>query len=209
MNCPLCKNSDIFQFCRDKKREYYRCKICFLVFVPDKYLPSFEIEKAEYDLHENSPHDMGYRKFLSRLFLPLNSKLPRPQKGLDFGSGPGPTLSVMFTEAGHNMQIFDPFYANDPQVLEKKYDFITATEVLEHIYNPAEVLKKIFSILKTNGKLGLMTKMVTNQEAFSNWHYKNDITHVRFYSKPTFQWLAKKYNLNAEFIEKDVIILSK
>ena len=33
-------------------------------------------EKAQYDLHENDPYDLGYRKFLSRLTDPLLAKLP-------------------------------------------------------------------------------------------------------------------------------------
>jgi len=52
---------------------------------------------------KNSPDDPRYRAFLSRLFIPLNERIAPESCGLDFGSGPGPTLSVMFEEQGHTM----------------------------------------------------------------------------------------------------------
>ena len=43
----------------------------------------------------------------------------------------------MFEEMGHTVALYDYFYANDPFVLHHLYDFITATEVVEHLHNPA------------------------------------------------------------------------
>ena len=78
--------------------------------MPYQFLSPKE-EKSEYDLHENSSDDPGYRRFLARLFDPVSHQLAPNSYGLDFGSGPGPTLSVMFEEAGHSMEIYDPFFA--------------------------------------------------------------------------------------------------
>ena len=51
-----------------------------------------------------------------------------------------------------------------------------------------------------------MTKLVIDAEAFSRWHYKNDLTHVSFFSKTTMQWLAETYHCELEFVGKDVMI---
>ena len=74
--------------------------------------------------------------------------------GLDFGSGPKPTLSVMFEEAGHCMTTFDYFYENVPSAFERQYDFITATEVVEHLHNPKEELERLWACLKQGRETG-------------------------------------------------------
>lgn len=209
LTCPLCASTDTNHFYRDLRRDYHRCRECALVFVPpDQRLGPME-ERAVYDQHENSPHDAGYRRFLSRLFDPLRQRLAPSARGLDFGAGPGPTLSVMFEEAGHPMAIYDPFYSPDMSVLARKYDFITATEVVEHLFTPGEELTRLAGMLTDGGWLGLMTKRVTDPRAFSNWHYILDPTHVVFFSEATFLWLGDHLNMDVEFPAADVALLQR
>jgi SAM-dependent methyltransferase len=207
--CPLCGTNGATEYYRDGRRCFYQCAHCELVFVsPDQFL-SLEEEKAEYDLHCNSPDDAGYRRFLSRTYLPMQARLAPASIGLDFGSGPGPTLSVMFAEAGHHVSIYDSFYARDSAIFDRTYDFITATEVVEHLHHPMNELDRLWRCLRPDGLLGIMTKMVIDREAFSGWHYKNDMTHVCFYSETTFNWLAMHWNAGLEFVDKDVVIFKK
>ncbi len=207
--CPLCAAVDIQRFYADRAREYLQCGICSLVFVPFVYFISQDKEKQRYDIHQNCSLDQGYRKFLDRTYGAMQKILKPASSGLDFGSGPGPTLSLMFKEAGHKMAIYDYFYAQDKSVFERQYDFITATEVLEHLHQPRQELERLWACLKPGGKLGIMTKLVLNKQAFSSWHYINDMTHVCFFSKETFQWLANKWQAEIDFIDKDVIFLYK
>ena len=204
--CLLCGNDAVTQFHEDKRRNYVRCEACQLVFVPSQYWLSKDEEKAVYDLHENNPEDQGYRRFLSRLSEPLLVKLAEERHGLDFGCGPGPVLSQLFIEKGHCMSMFDPFYFNDVSLLDKNYDFVCSTEVVEHLYFPDKELTRLFSMVKPGGWLGLMTKMVTNQQAFSRWHYIQDLTHVCFYSRPTFEYIGERFNASVEFFGNDVIL---
>jgi len=207
--CPLCQLAPGEPFAQDAKRHYLQCPICRLVFVPADYFLTPEAEKKVYDQHQNSPDDLGYRRFLSRLFTPLSQRLPPNSHGLDFGSGPGPTLSVMFQEIGHSMAIYDPFYAPDPTPLSQMYDFVTATEVVEHLHTPHQELDLLWSRLQPGGTLGIMTKRVLNAEAFPQWHYKNDPTHVSFFSAETFEWLAQHWGADLTFIGKDVVLFAK
>ncbi|MDN3714519.1 methyltransferase domain-containing protein [Vibrio breoganii] len=209
LDCPLCHHSESKFYWEDKRRQYHQCQRCELVFVdPNQRLDSSQ-EKAHYDLHENDPTDVGYRKFLSRVQIPLAERIGSHKQGLDFGCGPGPTLSLMMQEAGHDVDLYDLYYYPDTKVLNKRYDFITATEVIEHLYQPDVVWAQWMSMLKPGGWLGLMTKMVRDVEAFSTWHYKNDHTHVVFFSRSTFEFLAARDELELEFIENDVILLRK
>ncbi|MFP4160303.1 MAG: class I SAM-dependent methyltransferase [Desulfobacterales bacterium] len=207
--CPLCGGPDIAGYTRDRFRKYLVCSTCALVFVPEKYHVCREDEKKRYDLHNNHPDDPGYRKFLSRLFHPLCERIPCGAEGLDFGCGPGPALAAMFRESGYLIELYDKFYAPDNSVLEKTYDFIAAAEVAEHLEKPGRELARLMEMLRPGGILGIMTKLVIDREAFDRWHYKNDLTHVCFFSGQTFQWLAGTWQVKVEFMGNDVILLYK
>ncbi|MFK8048691.1 MAG: class I SAM-dependent methyltransferase [Halioglobus sp.] len=180
-----------------------------MVYVLPKYYLDSAAELAEYDKHQNVVDDPGYRHFLSRLSEPLLERLSPGARGLDFGCGPGPALADMLTHAGCSMDLYDVFYRPDLSVLEKNFDFICATEVVEHLHRPGEVLEQLWKLISIGGYLGLMTKLVLDQNAFASWHYKNDPTHVCFFSRQTFQWWADEYDARVEFMGADVIILCK
>ncbi len=213
LSCVLCgsdrtewvhKDDTRMQYMRD----YYLCSECGLIFVPPGQRLDADEEKSRYDMHENNPEDPRYRKFLSRMFNPISKKLKSDSYGLDFGSGPGPTLNLMLEEEGHTVRIYDPFYADDQSVFDGRYDFITTTETAEHLYNPLMELDRLWSCLKPGGYLGVMTRRWTAVEEFKNWHYKNDDTHVIFFHEDTFRWLQKRWKANLEMYERDVVIFT-
>lgn len=206
--CRLCERTRALFFHYELRR-YFRCTECGLVFVdPEAYLDGDQ-ERAVYDQHQNSPDDPGYRRFLSRLFQPVANRLAPGSRGLDFGSGPGPTLSVMFEEVGHTMSLFDPFYAPDSTVFDRQYDFITASEVVEHLFRPRMDLERVWGCLQPGGVLGVMTKRVRDEAAFSRWHYKNDPTHVCFFGLETFEWLASHWDAALDVVGDDVVLFEK
>lgn len=115
----------------------------------------------------------------------------------------------MFREVGHTVALYDHFYAKNSAALQQTYDFITATEVVEHLHDPATIFSQLWTLLKPGGYLGLMTKLVQDQEAFTTWHYKNDLTHVCFFSRATFEWLAHQWQAELEFFDNDVMLFHK
>jgi 2-polyprenyl-3-methyl-5-hydroxy-6-metoxy-1,4-benzoquinol methylase len=210
--CPLCAEPGAaLPFYSDAKRSYIRCGSCGLIGVLPSHYLSLQDERAEYDKHQNNPDDDGYRNFLNRLCAPLLQRLAPHSKGLDFGSGPGPVLSLMLAEAGCKMDIYDPHYAANGEVLggRHRYDFITATEVVEHLRNPLMELERLWVLLKPGGWLGLMTKLALDKEAFSQWHYIHDPTHICFFSKQTMRYLAKKWGTEYILIGADVHLFQK
>lgn len=209
MHCPLCNGVDNVAFHSDRRRPYLRCERCALVFVPPSHLPGREAERREYDLHRNRVDDPGYRAFLSRLAVPLARRLSPAARGLDFGCGSGPALAAMLREAGFNVSLYDSFYYPDTAALDGRYDFITATEVVEHLHRPGSELQRLWSLLAGGGWLGIMTKLVRDREAFAGWHYKNDPTHVCFFSKQTWQWWAQRHGASLDIIGADVVLLGR
>jgi len=205
--CPLCTSRRVENYYKGQGRNYLLCKECDLVFVPQNDLPSIEVEKKKYDQHQNSPEDSEYRAFLSKLFIPMQKFIKPKTYGLDFGSGPGPTLSKMFEENGYKMDIYDIFYAPNDNVFKRKYDFITTTEVIEHLHKPREELTRLADMLKEDGVLGIMTAFRPEKEQFNSWYYKNDLTHVRFFTSKTFEYIAQMLNMQISYISGGVVIM--
>lgn len=205
--CPLCCSGKTALVCTDRRRTFFQCPECDLIFVPERFhLPPAE-EKARYDFHQNDPADSNYRNFLNRLFQPLEKKLPPGSHGLDFGCGPGPTLSLMFEEAGHHCENYDLHYANEPALLERQYDFLTCSETMEHLYRPREEFERFLRLVKPGGWIGIMTQL--HDEApvpFERWHYKDDETHVCFFSRRTFETMSEIYMIPAEFHPDSVVL---
>lgn len=214
LSCPLCHSQQTALFSQDQRRCYFICACCDLVFADPASLLDSQAELAIYQQHQNDPADPRYRQFLAKLASPLLQRLQRqsdasqqPLLGLDFGAGPGPTLSLMLSEAGLQMALYDPYFAADKSVLQHRYDVICCTEAIEHFYQPAEEWQLWLRMLKAGSWLGLMTKLRPVAADFARWHYKNDPTHVSFFSQHTFQYLATRDGFSLEIIGNDVILL--
>lgn len=207
--CLLCNSSDQEFFFKDKFRAYRCCNVCSIIFVPTEFHVSRQDEKARYEEHNNDADDIRYREFLERIAVPIRERFPKGSHGLDFGCGPTPLLADILSEDGFEMEIYDSFYETDKTVLSNKFDFIVSTEVVEHLSKPLEVFNRLFSILKPDGILAVMTQLFDDSIDFSDWHYKNDRTHICFYSIETFDWLAKELGVKYSQVEKDIFIFTK
>lgn len=209
MECVLCGSRRVTHFAHVHARDYLACPTCDLVFMAPEYRLDSEAEKARYVLHENDPTDARYRAFLNRLAQPLMERLPPGARGLDYGSGPGPTLSVMFEEQGFPMEIYDPFFAPDRSVLKRRYDFITCTEAAEHFYSPAKEFARFDAMLKPGGWLGIMTETLTDPAHFADWWYVLEPSHVCFYRTSTFEWIAARFGWHLEMPRRQVALFRK
>lgn len=212
MTCRLCESSEVGQvseFAVAHGRTYWRCARCKLTFVDSAYLPTPSEEKSRYARHQNDPADPDYRRFLSRLADPLIPKLRPGSRGLDYGSGPGPTLSVMLEEHGFRMSIYDPFFAPDSVALDSTYDFVTCTETVEHFHHPAREFSRLVDLLNPGGWLAIMTEMLQPDEDFEDWWYIRDPTHVSFYQSETMEWFGKERGLTVEFPARNVVLFQK
>ncbi|MFN4263361.1 MAG: class I SAM-dependent methyltransferase [Thioalkalivibrionaceae bacterium] len=196
-----------------QRRDYLRCTVCELTFLHPKSRLCAEEEAAHYRTHNNQVDDPRYRAFLARLAGPLIARLrtqsDKPSTGLDFGCGPGPALADMLSAAGHHMSLFDPFFYPDPWTLERTYDFITCTEVAEHLHNPGPTLERLLKCLKPQGLLAAMTTLQQSDHGFARWPYRRDPTHVVFYRMRTFQHFARLHELDFSNPAPNVIFLAR
>lgn len=209
MACPLCGSADLSPLRHGTGKEYLRCAGCALVHLHPRHRPAPEEEHAHYRLHENAPSDAGYRAFLNRLAAPLLGRLPPAAEGLDYGAGPGPTLSVMLEEAGHRAAVYDPFFAPDARALERTYDFVTCTEAVEHFHAPRAEWMRLDRLLRPGGWLGVMTEFRLPETDFAAWWYPRDPTHVCFYAEGTLRWIARWRGWEVEIPRKNVALFRK
>ncbi len=207
--CSLCSSGKLQFFFKDKFRNFFKCSTCSLIFVPSEFHVSTESEKARYEEHNNDPNDIRYRGFLERIVPPIKERFEADSRGLDFGCGPTTLLADILREDGFEMEVYDPFYAPDRSALDREYDFIVSTEVVEHLKSPLDEFRKLLSILKPNGILAVMTRLFDGSIDFKTWHYKNDRTHICFYSIETFDWLAKQLRITYGQIEHDIFVFER
>jgi hypothetical protein len=206
ISCPLCGYKGAAAVPTPGRPDYHDCSECDLIFMHPAHLPDSDTESAHYLTHENDPQDPRYRAFLDRLFTPLRTKLAPGDEGLDYGSGPGPTLSVMLEEAGFPTATYDPYFAPDTRVLERSYDFVTCTETVEHFHRPSREFDRLAGMLKPGGWLGIMTEIFPADGDFASWWYRRDPTHVSFFRESTFAWLARRYGWEWERPGRTVVL---
>ena len=206
MPCPLCHGDDLTEL----TARHALCAACGLAHLDPAQRLARDAELAHYRTHENDPADARYRAFLDRLAAPLTQRVAPPACGLDYGSGPGPTLSVMLAERGYDMAIYDPFFAPDPAPLRQRYDFITCTETAEHFHDPAAEFARLGAMLRPGGWLGVMTQLVQPATVdFANWWYARDPTHVVFYQRRTMRWIADRFGWAVEFEGETVTLFHR
>lgn len=207
-SCLLCNSERTTPHVHAHGRPHLSCAVCGLIFVPPGYHPDAESERTRYELHENDPSDERYRAYLRRVEVPLTRRISPPAVGLDYGAGPGPTLSLMLEERGFEMEIYDPFFAPHSDLLTRTYDFITCTETAEHFHSPALEFDRLHGLLNPGGWLAVMTKWADGKD-FRRWSYARDVTHVCFYQQETMAWIADHFEYQLDVPSRDVSLFRK
>jgi len=197
MKCSICKTETDIIHDLAFKIDYHKCPKCQLIQLDQDYRISFSQERVIYDQHENSLDNQGYLNY----FIDFLEKgvLPYKKDGalLDFGSGPEPVLIQLINrDYGFQTSHYDLHYAKDKSYQDRSYDVILSTEVIEHVDNPLDFMKHLSSLLKPKGIIALMTLVHDNDtEAFLQWWYRRDQTHITFYSIKTMETLASLVGL--------------
>ena len=207
--CKVCKNSNLKIFLKLGKLIYWECNVCGSKFLDPKNYISNSDEKKHYLKHDNSITDQNYKNFLLKLFEPFKDKISTSDIGLDYGCGFAPALANIFKSYGFKVELYDPFFFPNKDVLLKKYKFITCSEVVEHFFNPYDEFDKIDNLLDNNSWFGVMTTFLPKDDLFENWYYRRDPTHVVFYKKETFQYIGVHRNWQVFFPSENIVFFYK
>lgn len=205
LRCPLCSHP-AEPFRKARKRDYWHCSGCGSVMMdPRDYVTPWE-EKSRYETHNNDVEDPRYQNFVAPLVRQIISGHSPAGAGLDFGSGTGPVITKLLRDQGYQVQTFDPFFDNNTSLLREKYDYIACCEVAEHFHKPRQEFEMLRGLLKPGGKLYLMTRLYEPHIDFASWNYKNDETHVFFYSRRAMEWIADNMGFSGVAFLNDQMI---
>lgn len=206
-HCPVCQWIPPQFFREVDRRRYWRCSYCQATYLDRHQLPAADVELDCYRHHQNDPADPHYRRFLSPAFYALVDRLGADAvEGLDYGSGEGSAMAAMLEEVGYRVRRYDPYFQPDPTLLERRYDFITCTEVVEHFHEPCREFDRLNRLLRPGGWLVVLTTFLEDDAWFAQWHYRRDPTHVVFYKPPTFRCIAAMRRWTCEFPASNVAL---
>jgi hypothetical protein len=207
MKCILCSSNDVLE--QFDCAKYYYCNSCDLRFLNPNFRLSSTAEKNHYDQHNNDINDPRYKKFVEPLFLEIFKRVSSHSLGLDYGAGPGPVLASMLKEKNIYVDLYDPYFLSDVDELEKMYDFVYASESVEHFYNPYKEFLNIKQHMVKDGIFAIMTHMYSPDISFKDWYYRKDPTHVGFYSEKTMLWIKNEFQFkNLEIVSDRVAVFS-
>lgn len=192
--CRLCSTPATILF--KDSRSFYFCGTCGLIFTD---CPLTNEDKIK---HYQSQFDNDFNwKAEAKGFEPLFHKNSGDYRIFDYGSGSG-KLGSALRDLGYDVDCYEPMFDGEftSRNLYGKYDFIILNEVIEHIENLKSVLTDIHYLLGSNGR-ALIKTFLTDEiindpsnasDIFANWWYKNDMTHISFFSLITFEYICNR-----------------
>jgi len=194
--CPFCAFTEtealIYQ-----DGSFWRCRECGGISRDPATRLSPEAQRDRYLLHRNDLADLGYRHWLEAYLDAVLGWLRRHGRpteseelaGLDFGSGPNPALVALVRERGYDATGWDPFFCAEP-VLAGSARLVTCLEVSEHFETPRQDLARLADALAVGGIAAIATHLLGSDGDtadlvvfFRSWWYRQDPTHVSFYTE--------------------------
>ncbi len=229
MNCPFCENTAIKEYSLSKK--YYHCEAnrnngCGGFFVHKSFFDSTEEQKKRYLQHKNElniqSEKNGYRKYLEKFVSTVLTYVDDQDKNIhtlfDYGSGPSPSLVMLLEEYNQtsffsndvSIKHWDPFFYPDGDFFTNGADIVFCLEVIEHFEKPLEGFNGLAKSCAKDGLIAIQTQLAPNTfEEFKTWWYKEDSTHVSFYSLKAIKECAIRAGLTFEAEKNGVVFLSK
>lgn len=205
--CPLCTRNRVVNFYQDRKRHYFRCEECQLLFADaSSHLPP-SAEQSKY--RQANSKQRPLQQFITSLVDQCQQQQSAPLVGLNFGRIADASTLANVEAQGHQLLQYDPFFAADHTLLQRQYDFICCYRVFEHFRFPHREWQLLCSLLKPGGWMAISTQLLTQLSGFEKWHHKDNLTHVSFYQRATFEFLANQANFRLLFAANDLILVQK
>jgi len=224
IKCRLCSSKNTrFLFSKqtflnydDKMWDIYECFDCGLKFILNDQYPSFDYEKfynfryKDRILDDNYIHQGG--KYWKREAKILSRLLPKENiRILDIGCNAGNFLyhapkswvkygvelsALAIIGKKHGLNILQQ-NVEDIEIDDNFFDIVTMYALIEHLINIDKVFDKIYSVLKPNGILAVMT---ADSDSFKarlkgqNWHMYSPPEHQFFFTANSLDKFLVKYN---------------
>lgn len=213
MFCPLCgqkafdkKFEELVSYCifQGGKLLRHKCPNCDVIFGPHKMLTlDDEMLQLEYKLLYSIYSEGNSTESVIRTFHLLN---PTPNGiYLDYGCGGGWSEAIHELRMnGWNIYGYEPsvsssspyIFSNLEELPTMQFDGILTHNVLEHLFDPIAVTRKLGKLLADDGRLIHATPCFEYLYEFSRFH-------LYFFTGRSPEVLAKKSNLQIDRWERD------
>ncbi|MFQ5432369.1 MAG: class I SAM-dependent methyltransferase [Nitrospinota bacterium] len=201
-------------FYRDSRR-FYKCPSCGLIFT-NETAGNAASEKHYMSQWKSTDADFWKQQVDGLLSVIHKYKMPVGRL-LDFGSGAG-EITKEFQARGIEATPLDPMingYLKD-QNYPQKFEVVVGVEVIEHLPDMWDELKEIKRNLSADGIM-LFTTILTDgfidsaneREQFRGWWYKDDPTHVSFFSRKSVFRLAEHMGYTADIYGTQLFVLKR
>jgi len=211
--CPVCNSKSIEKL----QNKLSRCKTCSLQFLTNFETPEYynQIYNKNYfngDVYKNYLKEEEYRRKLFKSKIELIKKyIPAEGSVLDVGCGMGFFLMEMKKRGYHVDGLEISEYAAgiasekvdtriksgdlaDISFKLKQFNIVTFWDVLEHIYDPVESLKRVLRIIKNDGVLvieTLNTSSLTARLLKEKWPLYYPPYHIYYYNQSSMSRLLE------------------
>lgn len=233
-NCPICNSEahlygelDFSKNCEERRGTiipytglmvgYNRCQNCGHIFAPCffDWLPydyTDHIYNDDYIIADPEYVSIRPNGMADGLQNSFDSVVPFINH-LDYGGGDG-LMSKLLQNKGWKSESYDPYGQSSQELPTKKYNFITAFEVLEHTAYPLETIETICSLLDEDGGILMLTTGLTDYEVDDNrklswWYIAPRNGHIGIFSSKSISLLAQKLGLTITSFEGKFILYKK
>lgn len=183
----------------------WKCSECSSLISLEKL--DMEIFYQDYPFHlrrlDFSTRQM-FKPYLKRLEAQgLSSK----HSILDYGCGSGIFLKFLEENGYHNIAGYDPYTPtfSNPEILSRSWDWILCQDVLEHVEDPPELMKKLATCLTPDGRFCIGTPRaesidLKNFESFT--HSIHQPFHLHVVSEQGLIQMATSFGLELRVIHQ-------
>ena len=203
MKCKICESIS-FKFAeahilnKKYKIDYFQCQNCN--FIQTEY--PYWLSEAYSQAIARSDEGLIFRNLmLSQITKNIIDRIFNPEeKFLDFGGGYGLFVRLMrdikYKFDWQDKYCENLFAQNFTATPNKKYELVTAFELLEHLVNP---ISDIREILNYSQNILFSTEILPPNNPKPNqwWYYATDEgQHISIYTVKSLQIIAQKFHLN-------------
>jgi hypothetical protein len=188
------------------KRRFFLCPACGLISVPAEDHLGADEERSRYALHDNDADNDGYNRYLGELVQVIINRGPA-EAVLDFGCGRSAVLTGLLNVRGYCCTAYDPLYGIGADAVAATYDRVILSEVIEHVRDLPGEIALLGRVARRSGEIVVRTKLYPSVGGFAGWWYKNDTTHINFFSHDAMEVLAERLGRRVEIVAPDIFVL--
>ena len=227
--CNYCHSKDVRSLFTVEGIGIFKCNSCNIEFSEYSFEKSQELYKEEYYVADES-NDSGYGDYASEEKThecTFNKRLERveqlmPNKGvmIDYGCAIGHLCKVAknrgWTIFGSDFSSFGAITTKEnyevetfisdvtyPPIRENSVDLVCMYDLIEHVPNPQEAIRKVSEIIKPNGHIHLVTPdcgSLSRKLFKDSWFHYKPKEHLYYFDQETMRKMLTENGFEIEWI---------